>query len=187
VIEILWTVLPIVILLVIVVPSFKLLYFETTTPKADLTLKVTGLQWYWHYDYPDYGNFGFDSQLVDDKDLKNPEERLLDVDNEVMLPVGSVVRVQLASQDVMHDWFVPALAVGTYAVPGRLNETWLSIDKEGIFFGECNQICGVNHAFMPIKIHAVSKDAFAKWVADKKQAALGGATKLAAATAPATN
>ena len=187
VIEILWTVLPIVVLLIIVVPSFKLLYFETTTPKADLTLKVTGLQWYWHYDYPDNGNFGFDSQIVEDKDLKNKDERLLDVDNEVVLPVGATVRVQLASQDVMHDWFVPSLAVGTYAVVGRLNETWLSVDKEGTYFGECNQICGVNHAFMPIKIHAVSKEAFDKWAADKKQAAMAGTTQLAAATAPAAN
>jgi cytochrome c oxidase subunit 2 len=182
VIEILWTVLPIVILLVIVVPSFKLLYFETTTPKADLTLKVTGLQWYWHYDYPDNGGFGFDSQIVDDKDLKDPNERLLQVDNEVVLPVGSVVRVQLASQDVMHDWFVPALAVGTYAMPGRLNETWLKVDKPGTYFGECNQICGVNHSFMPIKVRAVPKEEFDQWAAKQKQAAEAAhATKLAAA------
>jgi cytochrome c oxidase subunit 2 len=185
-IEILWTGLPIVILLAIAVPSFQLLFFETTTPKADLTLKVTGLQWYWHYDFPDNGNFGFDSQLVEDKDLKDPAERLLDVDNEVKLPVGATVRVLLASADVMHDWFVPSLSVNTYAVPGRLNETWLRIDKEGTYYGECNQICGVNHAFMPIKIHAVSKDEFAAWVATQQKQAQAGAIKLAASIAPTT-
>ncbi|HVJ53815.1 MAG TPA: cytochrome c oxidase subunit II [Aliidongia sp.] len=188
VIEILWTVLPIVILLVIAVPSFKLLYFETTTPKADLTLKVTGLQWYWHYDYPDNGNFGFDSQILDDDKLKDPSKRLLEVDNEVVLPVGANVRVQIAGQDVMHDWFVPSLAVGTYAVVGRLNETWLRIEKEGTYYGECNQICGVNHSFMPIKIHAVPQAAFDKWAADEKaHAELSRATKLADAATPAQN
>jgi len=190
VIEILWTVLPVVILLVIAVPSFKLLYFQETTPKSDLTLKVTGLQWYWHYAYPDNGDFGFDSTIVDEKDLKDKSLRLLDVDNEVVLPVDTNVRIQIAGSDVMHSWFVPSLAVQKYAVPGRLNEVWVNIEKEGTYFGECNQICGVNHAFMPIKVHAVSKEAFAQWVeqAKTKFARDDGAppaSRLASAEAPA--
>jgi len=190
VIEILWTVLPVVILLVIAVPSFKLLYFQETTPKSDLTLKVTGLQWYWHYAYPDNGDFGFDSTIVDEKDLKDKSLRLLDVDNEVVLPVDTNVRIQIAGSDVMHSWFVPSLAVQKYAVPGRLNEVWVNIEKEGTYFGECNQICGANHAFMPIKVHAVSKEAFAQWVeqAKTKFARDDGAppaSRLASAEAPA--
>jgi cytochrome c oxidase subunit II len=168
IIEVLWTMIPVLILLVIAVPSFKLLYFQETVPKSDLTLKVTGLQWYWHYAYPDSGDFGFDSVLVDDKDLKDPTLRLLDVDNEVVLPIDTNVRIQIAGSDVMHSWFVPALAVQKYAVVGRLNEVWVNIEKEGTYFGECNQICGVNHAYMPIKVHAVSKEAFAKWVEQAK-------------------
>ena len=157
IIEILWT-----------VPSFKLLYFQEATPKSALTLKVTGIQWYWHYEYPDSGDFAFDSNILDDKDLKDPSLRLLDVDNEVVLPVDTDIRVQIAGTDVLHSWFVPSLAVQKYAVIGRLNEVWMNIEHEGTYFGECNQICGVNHAFMPIKIHAVSKEAFAQWVEQAK-------------------
>lgn len=164
VIEVAWTVIPVLILLVIAVPSFRLLYFQETVPKSDLTLKVTGLQWYWHYAYPDNGNFGFDSTRIDPKTMGDSPLRLLDVDNEVVLPVDTNIRVQIAGADVLHSWFVPSLAVQKYAVAGRLNEVWMKIDKEGTYFGECNQICGVDHAFMPIKIHAVSKDAFTKWV-----------------------
>jgi cytochrome c oxidase subunit 2 len=169
IIEIAWTVLPILILAVISVPSFKLLYFQETTPKSELTLKVTGLQWYWHYAYPDNGDFAFDSYGVDEKDLKDPSLRLLDVDNEVVLPVNTNVRILIAGSDVMHSWFVPSLAVQKYAVVGRLNEVWVNIEKEGTYFGECNQICGVNHSFMPIKVHAVSKEEFAKWAEGAKQ------------------
>jgi cytochrome c oxidase subunit 2 len=188
VIEILWTVIPIIILMVIAVPSFKLLYFEERIPKSDMTLKVTGIQWYWHYAYPDNGDFAFDSTVKDEKTLSDPSLRLLDVDNEVVLPVGETVRVQIAGQDVMHSWFVPSLAVQKYAVVGRLNEVWLNIEHEGTYFGECNQICGINHAFMPIKIRAVSKEEFARWVEDakKKFAREDGSppiTKLASAEA----
>jgi cytochrome c oxidase subunit 2 len=190
VIEIIWTVAPVLILLIIAVPSFKLLYFQEETPKSDLTLKVTGLQWYWHYSYPDNGNFGFDSNIVDDKDLKDPSLRLLDVDNEVVVPVGTNVRVEIAGQDVMHSWFVPSIAVQKYAVVGRLNEVWFNIEREGTYFGECNQICGVNHAFMPIKIHAVSKDAFKAWVETAKtkfarEDGTAPSSRLASAEAPA--
>jgi cytochrome c oxidase subunit 2 len=168
-IEILWTVVPIIILATIALPSFKLLYFQEEVPKSAMTLKVTGIQWYWHYSYPDFGDFAFDSVLQDDKKLTDPSLRLLDVDNEVVLPVGENVRVQIAGNDVMHSWFVPSLAVQKYAVPGRLNEVWLNIERPGTYFGECNQICGVNHAFMPIKIHAVPKAEFDQWVAQAKQ------------------
>jgi cytochrome c oxidase subunit 2 len=168
-IEILWTVLPVIVLVVMAVPSFKLLYFQEEVPAQAMTLKVTGNQWYWHYAYPDNGNFGFDSYAIDDADLKPGQERLLDVDNEVVLPVDTNVRVQIAANDVMHSWFVPSLAVQKYAVPGHLNEVWVNIEREGVYYGECNQICGVNHAFMPIKIHAVSKADFAAWVAGAKK------------------
>jgi cytochrome c oxidase subunit 2 len=167
-IEIAWTVLPILFLFILAFPSLSLLYFQERIPKADLTLKVTGLQWYWHYSYPDNGNFAFDSAIVDESELKDPSLRLLEVDNEVVLPVGENVRVQIAGNDVMHSWFVPSLAVQKYAVVGHLNELWVNIDREGTYYGECNQICGVNHAFMPIKIHAVSKEEFAKWVEGAK-------------------
>jgi cytochrome c oxidase subunit 2 len=181
IIEILWTVLPILILLVIAVPSFKLLYFEGITPKAALTLKVTGHQWYWHYDYPDNGNIGFDSYIVDNDDLHSPT-RLLEVDNEVVLPVGENVRILIAGEDVIHSWFVPALAVQKYSIVGHLNEAWVNIEKEGTYYGECNQICGVNHAFMPIKIHAVSKEDFAKWLdTAKTKFAQAPSTQVAAA------
>jgi cytochrome c oxidase subunit 2 len=168
-IEIAWTVIPILILVVIAFPSFKLLYFQERTPDAAMTLKVTGLQWYWHYSYPDNGDFGFDSYGVDDKDLKPGQARLLDVDNEVVLPVNTNVRVQIAGNDVMHSWFVPSLAVQKYAVVGHLNEVWLNVEKEGTYYGECNQICGVNHSYMPIKIRVVSKDEFDKWIEGAKQ------------------
>ena len=167
-IEIAWTVVPILILLGIAVPSLKLIYYQEQVPSdAALTLKVTGIQWYWHYEYPDNGDFSFDSTLVEHKDLNDPL-RLLDVDNEVVLPVGEDIRVQIAGNDVMHSWFVPSLAAQKYAVIGKLNELWINIEKEGTYYGECNQICGINHAFMPIKIHAVSKDEFAKWVEQAK-------------------
>ena len=171
-IEIAWTVIPILILVVIAFPSFKLLYFQERVPESPITLKVTGLQWYWHYAYSnDAGdmNIAFDSYGVDEKDLKPGQLRLLEVDNEVVLPVNTNVRVQIAGNDVMHSWFVPSLAVQKYAVVGHLNEVWLNVEKEGTYYGECNQICGVNHSFMPIKIHVVSKDEYAKWVVMAKQ------------------
>jgi cytochrome c oxidase subunit 2 len=168
VIEIAWTVIPILILLAIAFPSLRLIYFQERVPKdAALTLKVTGLQWYWHYAYPDFGNFGFDSTLKEHEKLDDPD-RLLDVDNEVVLPVGEDVRIQIAGNDVMHSFYVPSLAIQKYAVIGRLNELWVNIERPGTYYGECNQICGVNHAFMPIKIHAVSKEEFAKWVEQAK-------------------
>ncbi len=172
VLEILWTVIPILILVYIAIPSFKLLFFEGRLPDAQMTLKVTGHQWFWSYNYPDQGNFGFDSlikcrtteECAGDKDDKgNIPIRLLDVDNPVVVPVDTVVRVQLVSEDVIHSWAVPAFGVKTDAVPGRLQETWFKIEHEGTYYGQCSELCGQDHGFMPIRIEAVSKEAFAAW------------------------
>jgi cytochrome c oxidase subunit 2 len=172
VLEILWTVIPILILVYIAIPSFKLLFFEGRLPDAQMTLKVTGHQWFWSYNYPDQGNFGFDSlikcrtteECAGDKDDKgNIPIRLLDVDNPVVVPVDTVVRVQLVSEDVIHSWAVPAFGIKTDAVPGRLQETWFKIEHEGTYYGQCSELCGQDHGFMPIRIEAVSKEAFAAW------------------------
>ena len=173
-IEILWTVLPVVILVVIAIPSFKLLYFEDRAPNAKMTLKVTAHQWYWSYAYPDNGNVAFDSYMIQPEDLKPGQMRLLSVDNPLVLPVQTDVRILVNGTDVMHSFFVTSLGVQIYAVPGRVNETWVNIDRPGTYYGECNQICGDNHAYMPIEIQAVSPEDFAKWVetAKKKFAAV---------------
>jgi cytochrome c oxidase subunit II len=171
VIELLWTVVPVLILVIIAIPSFKLMYYMDRTQKADMTIKVTGHQWYWSYEYPDYKDVGFDSNIIPEDQIKPGQKRLLDVDNRLIVPVGSNVRVLIAGSDVMHSWFVPSFGVQMYAVPGRLNETWFNVEKEGTYYGQCNQICGVNHAFMPIVVQAVSKDDFAKWIDAKEKAA----------------
>jgi cytochrome c oxidase subunit 2 len=166
--EMAWTVVPVIILVVIAVPSFKLLYYEDTIPKADLTIKATGHQWYWSYEYPDNGKIGFDSLIVQDKDLKQGQPRLLTVDNPVVVPVNTTVRVIVVGADVIHSWAVPSFGVKQDAVPGRLNETWFRVLKEGTYYGQCSELCGVNHAFMPIEVQAVSKEKFNSWVASKK-------------------
>jgi cytochrome c oxidase subunit II len=186
-IELLWTVIPVLILVIIAIPSFKLMYYMDRTQKADMTIKVTGHQWYWQYEYPDYKDVGFDSNIIPEDQIKPGQKRLLDVDNPLIVPVGANVRVLIAGSDVMHSWFVPSFGVQMYAVVGRLNETWFNVEKEGTYYGQCNQICGINHAFMPIVVQAVSKDNFAKWIADKQKAASndaapGAPVKLAGAT-----
>jgi cytochrome c oxidase subunit 2 len=171
VLEIVWTAVPIMILIVIAIPSIKLLYYENKAVDPELTLKVTGHQWYWTYTYPTDGGFSFDSLPIPDSDIDpaKGQVRLLSVDNPVVLPIGTNVQVLTASEDVIHSWAVPSLGVKKDAVPGRVNETWLRIDKEGTYYGQCSELCGVNHYFMPIEIHAVSKAAFAQWVAQAKQ------------------
>ncbi len=170
VLEVLWTVVPVLILVVIAVPSFKLMYYMDHAQHADMTLKVTGHQWYWSYEYPDQANLSFDSNMMaQDEAVKEGKPRLLEVDNPVVLPVGTVVRILVGGSDVIHSWFMPAMGVQEYAMPGRTNKSWLSIDHEGTYYGQCNQICGVNHPFMPIEIKAVSKDDFAKWVDEAKK------------------
>jgi cytochrome c oxidase subunit II len=182
-IEVLWTVLPIMILVIIAIPSFKLLYYVDKTHDAELTLKAIGHQWYWSYEYPD-SKVSFDAMMIEDADLKPGQLRLLDTDNRVVLPVHTNIRLLIASTDVIHAWTVPPLGININAVPGRLNETWVNIEREGVYYGQCFQLCGINHGFMPIAIQAVSKQAFAKWLDDKrKQAENSGASTLARAAA----
>jgi cytochrome c oxidase subunit II len=179
VIEILWTVVPIMILVVIAIPSFKLLYYADKTADAQMTLKAIGHQWYWSYEYAD-DKVTFDTTLVEDADLKQGQPRLLTVDNPVVVPINTNIRLLITSEDVMHAWTMPALGVNINAIPGRLNETWMNIEHEGTYYGQCFQLCGVNHGFMPIEIHAVSKDDYAKWLADKKKQAANSSAGVAA-------
>ena len=148
-----------------------------------MTIKVTGHQWYWSYEYPDYDNVSFDSNLIPEDQLKPGQKRLLDVDNRLVVPVGTNVRVLIAGSDVMHSWFMPSFGVQMYAVVGRLNESWFNVEKEGVYYGQCNQICGVNHAFMPIVVEAVSKQDFAQWIDAKKKAAHNDSTPTVTPTA----
>jgi len=164
-IEVLWTVIPVVILVVIAVPSFKLLYYSDVIPKVDMTIKATGNQWYWNYEYPDHGKFSFDANIVETADLKPGQPRLLETDNRIVVPVGTVVRVQVTAADVIHAWAMPAFGVKVDAVPGRLNETWFGpVAKEGIYYGQCSELCGIRHGFMPIAVEVVSKAKFDAWV-----------------------
>ena len=167
--EVLWTVIPVIILVVIAVPSFKLLYYQDRIENADMTLKVIGHQWYWSYEYPDHGNFGFDSVLVPEDELEEGQPRLLAVDNKVVLPVDTNIRLLYTSEDVIHAWAIPALIQKIDAVPGRTNENWMRINKEGTYYGQCSELCGVNHGFMPIVVEAVSKEAFTEWVKKAKE------------------
>src|SRR5215468_6905567 len=169
VIEILWTVVPVLILVIIAIPSFKLMYYMDRVPDPEMTIKVTGHQWYWSYEYPDQGGLTFDSNIIPDDQLKAGQKRLLDVDNPLVVPADTIIRVQVTGTDVIHSWFVPSFGVQEYAIVGRLNESWMKIEHEGTYYGQCNQICGVNHAFMPIKVVAVAKDAFPRWVEDAKK------------------
>jgi len=162
-------VIPVLILVMIAIPSFKLMYYMDRVPNPDMTIKVTGHQWYWSYDYPDQGDLSFDSNIIPDRDLKPGQKRLLDVDNPLVVPVDTVIRVYVTGTDVIHSWFVPSFGVQEYAVVGRLNESWMKVEHPGVYYGQCNQICGVNHAFMPIKVEAVTKDEFQRWLEDAKK------------------
>lgn len=167
-IEVAWTVIPVLILVIIAIPSFRLLHLELRVPKPDITVKVTGHQWYWSYEYVDNGGFGFDSYLVAEKDLKAGQPRLLTVDNEVVVPVNKVIRIQVTSADVIHSFAVPSFGVKIDANPGRLNESWFTVTREGVYYGQCSELCGRDHAFMPIAVRAVSEADFEKWVAQAK-------------------
>jgi len=168
-IEIAWTVIPVLILFLIAIPSFKILFHQLDLPKADLTIKATGKQWYWNYVYPDNGPFEFDSVMVPQKDLKAGQPRLLAVDNEVVVPINKIVRVQTTAADVIHAFAVPAFGIKIDAIPGRLNETWFKATKEGVYYGQCSELCGKDHAFMPIAVRVVSEQAYATWLADAKK------------------
>jgi cytochrome c oxidase subunit II len=163
-IEVAWTLIPVLILVGIAVPSFRLLFQELDIPKADLTIKATGKQWYWSYAYPDNGKFEFDSLMAADK-----QPRLLGVDNEVVVPVNKVVRVQVTGADVIHSFAVPAFGIKIDAIPGRLNETWFKATKTGMFYGQCSELCGKDHAFMPIAVRVVNDQEFSAWVETAKK------------------
>ena len=169
VVEVLWTVIPVVILVLIAIPSFKLLYYSDTVPEADLTVKAIGHQWYWSYEYPDHGNFTFDATILADDELKEGQPRLLSVDNRVVVPVNKVVRVQVTADDVLHAWTIPAFGVKVDGVPGRLNELWFKAERAGVYYGQCSELCGVNHGFMPIRVDVVSVQEFNAWVSWAKK------------------
>lgn len=158
-IEVVWTIVPVLILVGIAIPSFRLLFEQTDIPKADITVKATGKQWYWTYSYPDNGKFEFDSLMAADK-----KPRLLGVDNEMVVPVNKIIRVQTTGADVIHSFAVPAFGIKIDAIPGRLNETWFKATKTGMFYGQCSELCGKDHAFMPIAVRVVSDQEFAEWV-----------------------
>ena len=171
-IEILWTAIPVLILVVIAVPSFKLLYKQDVIPEPDLTIKAIGYQWYWGYEYPDHGNFSYEAFMLqgeDEVEDGRPFKRMLTTDTIVVVPVNKIVRVQVTAADVLHSWAVPAFSVKTDAVPGRLNETWFKAEKTGIYYGMCSELCGVNHQSMPIEIHVVSNDEFVEWVSEAQK------------------
>jgi cytochrome c oxidase subunit II len=180
-IEVAWTLIPVLILVALVVPSFRLLFLELDVPKADLTVKVTGKQWYWSYAYPDNGKFEFDSLLAQDK-----QPRLLGVDNEMVVPVNKIVRIQTTGADVIHSFAVPAFGIKIDSVPGRLNETWFKATKLGMFYGQCSELCGKDHAFMPIAVRVVNDQEFAAWIETaKKKFAANPANSFASAGAAA--
>jgi cytochrome c oxidase subunit 2 len=167
-IEIIWTVVPVLILVTVAVPSFRLLFYQLKVPAADLTVKVTGKQWFWSYSYPD-AKFEFDSLMVQDKDLKPGQPRLLAVDNEMVVPVNKVVRVLVTGADVIHSFSVPSFGIKIDAIPGRLNETWFKAEREGMYYGQCSQLCGRDHAFMPIAVHVVSEKEYTAWLDQAKK------------------
>ncbi|MGN6570482.1 MAG: cytochrome c oxidase subunit II [Pseudolabrys sp.] len=167
-IEVIWTVVPVLILVAVAVPSFRLLFYQLNTPKADLTIKATGKQWFWSYSYPDQ-KFEFDSVMVQTKDLKPGQPRLLTVDNEMVVPVNKIVRVQTTGADVIHSWAVPSFGVKIDAIPGRLNETWFKAEREGTYYGQCSELCGRDHAFMPIVVHVVNDKDYAAWLEQAKK------------------
>lgn len=166
--EIIWTVVPVVILIIIAVPSFKILYQNDKIDTPEMTLKVTGYQWYWGYEYPDHEGITFNSYMVPEADLKDDQKRLLSTDNVVVLPIETNIAVLVTANDVIHSWAVPAFGVKIDAVPMRTNETWFRIEKPGVYYGQCSEICGKDHAYMPIEIHAVTKEEFAAWVEKAK-------------------
>ncbi|NDG20711.1 MAG: cytochrome c oxidase subunit II [Proteobacteria bacterium] len=166
-IEVMWTVIPCLILIVIAIPSFRLLYKQDIIPKADVTIKAIGYQWYWGYEYPDQ-NIAFDANMIETKNLKPNQPRLLETDNHVVVPVNKVVKVLITANDVLHAWAVPSFGVKRDAVPGRINETWFKAEKEGVYYGQCSELCGSRHAFMPITVRVVSDKQYNEWLKEAK-------------------
>jgi len=166
--EVMWTLVPVIILVAIAVPSFKLLFLELTIPQADVTVKATGKQWYWSYSYPD-AKFEFDSLMLKDNERKDGQPRLLAVDNELVVPVNKVIRVQVIGSDVIHAFAVPSFGIKIDAVPGRLNETWFKATREGMYYGQCSELCGRDHAFMPIAVRVVNDRDYTAWLDQAKK------------------
>jgi cytochrome c oxidase subunit II len=167
--EVVWTVVPALILVFIAVFSFPLLYKQLTIPKPQLTIRAIGHQWYWSYEYPDNGNFTFDTNVIEKTDIKQGQNYLLDTDNEVVLPIGTDIRIQITGADVIHSWTVPSFGVKHDGIPGKTNESWFNIHKPGVYYGQCSELCGVRHAYMPIKVRAVTKEEFQAWVAEAQK------------------
>ena len=166
-VEVLWTLIPCLILIVMAIPSFKLLYKQDTIPKVDVTIKAVGYQWYWGYEYPDE-NIIFESYMIKEDELKENQPRLLTVDNEIVVPVNKVVKVLITANDVLHAWALPSFGVKRDAVPGRINETWFKAEKVGTYYGQCSELCGIQHAFMPITVRVVTDEEYAIWLAEAK-------------------
>ena len=187
-IEVVWTIAPVIILVLIAIPSFRLLFTELDVPTPDLTVKATGKQWYWSYAYPDNGNFEFDSLIVAEKDLKPGDLRLLTVDNEMVVPVNKVVHVLVTGADVIHSFAVPSFGIKIDAVPGRINDTWFKATMTGVFHGQCSELCGKDHSFMPITVRVVDDKDFTAWIAQAKQKFAGADSapaNMVAVNAPA--
>lgn len=165
--EVLWTLVPIIILVFIAVPSFRILYYNDRTETPEMTLKIVGYQWYWNYEYPDHGNIAFDSYMIADEDITEDQERLLSTDTQVVLPVDTDIQLLISAGDVLHAWTIPAFGVKMDAVPGRWNETWVRINKPGVYYGQCSELCGKDHAYMPIEVKAVSKEDYKAWALSK--------------------
>lgn len=169
--EVAWTIVPVLILVTIAIPSFKLLNLQYSYPKPDLTIKATGFQWYWSHEYPDQGGFSFDSLMLTDEERAKLAERKIDaprllaVDNEVVLPVNKVVHVLVTANDVIHNWTIPSFGVKMDAVPGRVQAIWFKVDREGAYYGQCSELCGKDHAFMPIAVRVVNQGVFDAWSA----------------------
>lgn len=177
-IEVIWTVVPVLVLVAIAIPSFKLLYAQYTPPKADVTLKVTGHQWYWSYEYVDHDGLSFDAVMLNDDEAKAANlPRLLGTDNRVVVPVGKTVKLLITASDVIHSWAMPSFFLKMDAVPGRINEAWFKAEKPGIYYGQCSELCGIRHGFMPIMVEVVTEEQFAAWLEEAK-------TKFASASAP---
>ncbi len=167
-IEVIWTIIPTMILISIFIPSIKIHYYMDKAVAPDMTIKVTGHQWYWEYEYPDNGGFSYLSNIKEKKDLRAGDVHLLSVDNPVVVPVGAKVRILLSAADVIHSWAVPSFGLKVDAVPGRLNETWFQVKKPGVYYGQCSELCGIKHGFMPIEIHAVEQSVFDAWAISAK-------------------
>ena len=186
-IEVLWTVVPVIILVIVAVPSFKVLYFTDRTYEPDMTIKVTANQWYWNYQYVDDG-IDFDSYMIEEGEIDpSTQTYLLSVDNPLVVPTGKKIQVLVTSNDVMHSFFVPSAVVQIYGITGRINETWMEFNKEGTVYGQCNQICGINHSAMPIEVRAVSQETYDAWVEEAKVKFAAAPAPLKVAGGPSTN